>query len=180
MLSSLVATWTVHTTKIFLEWHGPHTVPVVDKSQKVPPWTPNWRRYLPFLLALDEAESEGEMSEDPSHCNLLMRAWLSATSKLSFSTLLSASGSELGKGADVWGGLKEQNNPTLKCHSCSLAEAFKLWLAQKQTRHCHKTNSSLLFSTPFDGLPYQRKMHFKPRSQDPLYKCLTLGHPVIC
>lgn len=27
-----------------------------------------------FVLALDEAESEGEMSEDPSHCNLLMRA----------------------------------------------------------------------------------------------------------
>lgn len=49
-------------------------------------------------LALEEAESEGEMSEEPSHCRRLMRAWLSATSKLSFSTLPSASGRDLGTG----------------------------------------------------------------------------------
>ena len=46
-------------------------------------------------LALEEAESEGEMSEAPSHCSRLMMAWLSATSKPSFSTLLSASGRDL-------------------------------------------------------------------------------------
>lgn len=45
-----------------------------------------------LVLALEEAESEGEMSEAPSHCSRLMMAWLSTTSKPSFSTLLSASG----------------------------------------------------------------------------------------
>lgn len=49
-------------------------------------------------LAFEEAESEGEMSEEPSHCSRLMMAWLSATSKLSFSTLPSASGRDLGRG----------------------------------------------------------------------------------
>ena len=38
------------------------------------------------------------MSEEPSHCSRLMMAWLSATSKLSFSTLPSASGRDLGRG----------------------------------------------------------------------------------
>lgn len=59
-----------------------------------PPPPPSSRHSLAF----EEAESEGEMSEEPSHCSRLMMAWLSATSKLSFSTLPSASGRDLGRG----------------------------------------------------------------------------------
>lgn len=51
----------------------------------------------PHSLALEEAESEGEMSEAPSHCRRLISAWLSATSKPSASAPASDSGRELGK-----------------------------------------------------------------------------------
>lgn len=45
------------------------------------------------LLALDEAESVGEMSGESSHCRRLIRVCPSGMSRLSFSTAASASGS---------------------------------------------------------------------------------------
>lgn len=45
------------------------------------------------LLALDEAESVGEMSGESSHCSRLIGVCPSGMSKVSFSTAASASGS---------------------------------------------------------------------------------------
>lgn len=107
-------------------------------------------------LALEEAESEGEMSEEPSHCSRLMMAWLSATSKLSFSTLPSASGRDLAQafqgGTDItgvprdrWdgahgaapsdaGGLPEaqpQSQPSKppRKHPCSHCPSLRTWVS---------------------------------------------------
>lgn len=46
------------------------------------------------LLALDEAESAGEISGESSHCSRLIKVCPSGMSKLSFSTAASASGSD--------------------------------------------------------------------------------------
>lgn len=51
----------------------------------------NVRAFL--LLALDEAESVGEMSGESSHCRRLIKVCPSGMSKLSLSTTASASGS---------------------------------------------------------------------------------------
>lgn len=50
--------------------------------------------HVPSLLALDEAESVGEISGESSHCRRLIRVCPSGMSKLSLSTTASASGSD--------------------------------------------------------------------------------------